>query len=298
MIFLFLLTHCCNCLRLSALWCFSSCIPPWRKNLSVILVAPRHHFSLQNPSCLQARCKNCNILVEDLWQIEVLISDVNWVEWVLPKRRRMRTSKDMTTTPSWASSILLAHLLALLFIWVYKLSDFSGPQLSNSGLAVFDAIYKQPKPVLYWDQALYYIFAWLSSIPTAQELSSIIFPSCRSFLRDYKASSSTTLKTHISKKHKDLIQHPRLESERGAFPDDTLNLSVPGDERSEFSTSSCSLLAVMEESLTMCEWCYCKYITSSNREMMNHVKAAHSITTVLSGSNLCNARVQWTQGWV
>ena len=95
----------------------------------------------------------------------------------------------------------------------------------------------------------------------------------------YKASSSTTLKTHISKKHKDLVQLPRQESERGALPDDTLNLSVPGSERSELSTSSCSLLAVMEESLTMCEWCYCTFKTSSKSEMMNHVKAAHSITT-------------------
>ena len=66
---------------------------------------------------------------------------------------------------------------------------------------------------------------------------------------DYKASSSTTLKTHISKKHKDLVQLPRRES------------------------------AVMEESLTMCEWCYCKFKTSSNSEMMKHVEAAHSITT-------------------
>ena len=97
---------------------------------------------------------------------------------------------------------------------------------------------------------------------------------------DYKASSSTTLKTHISKKHKDFIQLPRQERERGALPDDdTLNLSVPGGGRHELSTSSCSLFAVMEESLTMCEWCYCQFKTSSNSEMMKHVKTAHSITT-------------------
>ena len=96
---------------------------------------------------------------------------------------------------------------------------------------------------------------------------------------DYKASSKTTLKTHISKKHKDLIQLPRRESERGALPDDTLNLSVPGGERRELSTSSSSLLVVMDESPTMCEWCYCKFKTSSNSEMMKHVEAAHSITT-------------------
>ena len=29
----------------------------------------------------------------------------------------------------------------------------------------------------------------------------------------------------------------------------------------------------------MCEWCYCQFKTSSNSEMMKHVKAAHSITT-------------------
>ena len=97
---------------------------------------------------------------------------------------------------------------------------------------------------------------------------------------DYKASSSTTLKTHISKKHKVFSELLRQERERSVLPDDTLNLSVPGGGRNELSTSSsCSLLAVMEESLTMCEWCYCTFQTSSTSEMMNHVKAAHSITT-------------------
>ena len=81
---------------------------------------------------------------------------------------------------------------------------------------------------------------------------------------DYKASSSTTLKTHISKKHKDQLQLPIQESERATSPDDTFNLSVPGVERTELSvsTSSCSLLSVVEQSPTMCEWCYCTFKTS------------------------------------
>ena len=96
---------------------------------------------------------------------------------------------------------------------------------------------------------------------------------------DYKASSSTILKTHISKKHKDQLQLPILESERATSPDDTLNISVPGVERTELSTSSCSLLSVVEESPTMCDWCYCTFKTSSTSDMMKHVIAAHTITT-------------------
>ena len=96
---------------------------------------------------------------------------------------------------------------------------------------------------------------------------------------DYKTSSSTILKTHISRKHKDQLQAPGREIERVTSQDYTLNLSVPGVERAELSTSSCSLLSVVEESPTMCEWCYCTFKTSSTSDMMKHVIAAHTITT-------------------
>ena len=94
---------------------------------------------------------------------------------------------------------------------------------------------------------------------------------------DYKASSSISLKAHMSKKHKDLLQPPRQEEQRASSPDATLNLSVPGDERIEISTSPCSMLS--EESPTMCEWCYCQFKTSSKSDMMKHVTSAHTITT-------------------
>ena len=94
---------------------------------------------------------------------------------------------------------------------------------------------------------------------------------------DYKASSSISLKAHMSKKHKDLLQPPRQEEQRASSPDATLNLSVPGDERIEISTSPCSMLS--EESPTMCEWCYCQFKTSSKSDMIKHVTSAHTITT-------------------
>ena len=95
---------------------------------------------------------------------------------------------------------------------------------------------------------------------------------------DYKANSSTSLKTHMSKKHKNLVPLAP-ENERVAPPDDTLNLSVPGCEREELFPSSISPLSVADENPTMCEWCYCTFKTSSNSEMRKHVEAAHTITS-------------------
>ena len=99
---------------------------------------------------------------------------------------------------------------------------------------------------------------------------------------DYKANSSTSLKTHISKKHKDLVPLPTPERERTAPPGANLNLSMPGGEREELSMSSISTsspLSVLEEGPTMCEWCYCTFKTSSNSEMRKHVEAQHTITS-------------------
>ena len=83
----------------------------------------------------------------------------------------------------------------------------------------------------------------------------------------------------MSKKHKELLRPSGQERERATSPTHTLNLSVPGFERIELSTSSCSVLSVVEESPTMCEWCYCTFKTSSSSDMMKHVTAAHTITT-------------------
>ena len=98
---------------------------------------------------------------------------------------------------------------------------------------------------------------------------------------DYKANSSTSLKTHMSKKHKDLVPLPSPERERAAPSDANLNISMPGGEREELSVSSlsCFSLSVLEESPTMCEWCYCTFKTSSNSEMRNHVEAEYTITS-------------------
>ena len=76
-------------------------------------------------------------------------------------------------------------------------------------------------------------------------------------------------------------------SDRATSSDDTLNLSVPGVERTELSTSSCYLLSVVEESPTMCEWCYCTFKTSSTSDMMKHAIAAHTITTDLVFPESC-----------
>ena len=48
---------------------------------------------------------------------------------------------------------------------------------------------------------------------------------------DYKANSSTCLKTHMGKKHRDLVPHPAPERERAAPTDTNLNILMPGEGR-------------------------------------------------------------------
>ena len=50
---------------------------------------------------------------------------------------------------------------------------------------------------------------------------------------DYVATSSTTLKAHISKKHKHIPEAAPLERERSQINDTSLNASLPSEERLE-----------------------------------------------------------------
>ena len=52
---------------------------------------------------------------------------------------------------------------------------------------------------------------------------------------DYMATSSTSLKAHISKKHRHASQAPPLENERNQLTDDPLNASLPCEERQEYT---------------------------------------------------------------
>ena len=96
---------------------------------------------------------------------------------------------------------------------------------------------------------------------------------------EYKANSSTSLKTHMSKKHKSLLPLSSPERERAAPSDAIHNISMPSSEREELFTSSCSPVSPVNESPTMCEWSYCTFETSSNSEMSKHVETAHTITS-------------------
>ena len=98
-------------------------------------------------------------------------------------------------------------------------------------------------------------------------------------LCDYTAASSTALKTHVSKKHKEsLLTSP--ERERSTGPQnlsDSLHLSLPyvGREESVIDLSP----EVVEERSIRCDWMYCGHVANSTDEMVEHVSIAHTITS-------------------
>ena len=93
---------------------------------------------------------------------------------------------------------------------------------------------------------------------------------------DHRASSSTTLKPHISKKHKHASQHTQLENERNQLSDTSLNASLPCEERHEFSDSAFDNI---EDDPMGCDWCYCPYLATSSDDMAAHIQIAHTITS-------------------
>ena len=93
---------------------------------------------------------------------------------------------------------------------------------------------------------------------------------------DYVATSSTNLKTHISKKHKHDSQIAPMEKERNTHNDDSLNVSLPSEVMKEINDSA---LEEIEDDATKCDWCYCTYVASSSNDMAEHIQMAHTITS-------------------
>ena len=98
-------------------------------------------------------------------------------------------------------------------------------------------------------------------------------------LCDYTATSSTALKTHVSKKHKEsLLPSPERERSSGNQNfSDSLQMSLPyvGREDSVIDFSP----GVVEERLIRCEWMYCGHVANSSDDMVEHVSVAHTITS-------------------
>ena len=89
---------------------------------------------------------------------------------------------------------------------------------------------------------------------------------------NFVATSSTTLKTHITKKHKH-VSLPPLEKARNQAIDTSLNLSLPCGERSDESESE------SEDAPSTCDWYYCNFETKTTSDMTHHIQEAHTITS-------------------
>ena len=96
-------------------------------------------------------------------------------------------------------------------------------------------------------------------------------------LCDYTASSSTGLKSHISKKHKRSSQSSPEVERSDENLSDSLHVSLPPVEREEpvvgFSHQA------LEEGSINCDWIYCNYVANSASDMIKHVGAVHTITS-------------------
>ena len=91
---------------------------------------------------------------------------------------------------------------------------------------------------------------------------------------DFVAASSTTRKTHITKKHKN-ASPPPLERARSQAMDSSLNLSLPCEEGSE--VTHCQDTAFdPEEPPAMCDWYYCNFKATSISDMTHHIQVARA----------------------
>ena len=93
---------------------------------------------------------------------------------------------------------------------------------------------------------------------------------------DYRATSSTTLKSHISKKHKPASETALLENERNQLSDNSLNASLPYEERHKFNDSAYDNI---EDDPIPCDCCNCPYLATSSDDMAAHIQMAHTITS-------------------
>ena len=97
-------------------------------------------------------------------------------------------------------------------------------------------------------------------------------------LCDYTATSSTSLKTHVTKKHKESsLSSPERERSNPNPSDSLHDVSLPPVEREEPVINS-SPEVIIERSM-FCEWIYCKHEASSTSDMREHVYMAHTITS-------------------
>ena len=92
---------------------------------------------------------------------------------------------------------------------------------------------------------------------------------------DYVASSSTTLKAHISKNHKHTSEAAPLERERSQINDTSLNASLPSEERLENTQLNNIASDDFEDDPQECDWGDCTYVAYSNDDMDTHIQIAH-----------------------
>ena len=96
-------------------------------------------------------------------------------------------------------------------------------------------------------------------------------------LCDYTATSSTVLKTHVSKKHKKSSQSTPEGERSDENLSDSLHVSLPSVEREEpvidFPPQ------VLEDRSIKCEWIYCQHVANSTSDMTEHVGMVHTITS-------------------
>ena len=89
-------------------------------------------------------------------------------------------------------------------------------------------------------------------------------------LCDYTASSSTGLKSHISKKHKRSSQSSPEVERSDENLSDSLHVSLPSVEREEPAVID-SPPQVLEDRSIKCEWIYCQHVANSISDMTEHV---------------------------
>ena len=93
---------------------------------------------------------------------------------------------------------------------------------------------------------------------------------------DYKASSITALKAHVTKKHKDTIS-PEPEMERSKTSDVSLHISSPAVERDEPHDPSDISFSISEEGGMECDYWLCDFAANSENELTEHITTDHTI---------------------
>ena len=128
---------------------------------------------------------------------------------------------------------------------------------------------------LSWIQAWFLDFTINKDSLTLESEIVVLKDINKCYICDFKATSKAGLKSHITKKHKDVSQ-PAPEKERDQNLSNSLDTSLPHVEREEPVTDL--FLEVVKGKSIQCEWVFCSHVANSTNDMMEHISATHTIT--------------------